>query len=126
MSLKRRRRIAELLHEEISTLLQFDIRDPRIGFVTVTGVEVNADLTIAVVYVSFLDRDEQTEKEALAGLKSATPFLKRILGQKIRLRYIPDLNFKVDHSLAHAQKIHTLLAEIDLPPQSDDDPETDQ
>ena len=126
MSLRRQRRIAELLHEEISTLLQFDIRDPRIGFVTVTGVDVNADLTIAVVYVSFLDRDEQAEKEALAGLKSATPFLKRVLGQKIRLRYMPELSFKVDRSLAQAQKIDSLLAKIDLPPLSDDDPEIDR
>ena len=121
-SLRRQRRVAELLHQEIGNALQFEIRDPRIGFITVTGVEINADLTIATVYVSLLG-DETSEAEALAGLESAKPFLKRLLGQKVKLRLMPELQFKVDRSLAYAQKIETLLSQLDIPPESDDKPD---
>jgi ribosome-binding factor A len=120
-STKRRRRIAELIHEEISNILQFEIRDPRIGFVTVTGVEINADLTIATVYISLLTVDEGERQEILVGLESATPFLKYTLGQRVKLRHTPELCFKVDNSLAYAEKINDLLAEIDIPPQANDD-----
>lgn len=120
-STKRRRRIAELIHEEISNILQFEIRDPRVGFVTVTGVEINADLTIATVYISLLTADEDERQEILAGLESATPFLKYTLGQRVKLRHTPELCFKVDNSLAYAERINDLLAEIDIPPQANDD-----
>jgi len=121
MSIKRQRRVAERIHAEISNILQFDIRDPRIGFVTVTGVDISADLEIATVYVSLLASDEKEKQEILAGLKNATPFLRYALGQKISLRHTPDLSFKVDHALARAERIDTLLAEINIPPQPDDD-----
>lgn len=120
-SIKRRRRISELIHEEISNILQFEIRDPRIGFVTVTEVEINADLTIATVYVSLLTADEEERQEILAGLESATPFLKYTLGQRVKLRHTPELCFKVDNSLAYVERIDDLLAEIDIPPQADED-----
>lgn len=120
-SIKRRRRISELIHEEISNILQFEIRDPRIGFVTVTEVDINADLTIATVYVSLLTADKEERQEILAGLESATPFLKYTLGQRVKLRHTPELCFKVDNSLAYAERIYDLLAEIDIPPQVDDD-----
>ncbi|NIT61958.1 MAG: 30S ribosome-binding factor RbfA [Aliifodinibius sp.] len=120
-SIKRRRRISELIHEEISNILQFETRDPRIGFVTVTEVDINADLTIATVYVSLLTADEEERQEILAGLESATPFLKYTLGQRVKLRHTPDLCFKVDNSLAYAERIYDLLAEIDIPPQGDDE-----
>jgi ribosome-binding factor A len=120
-SIKRRRRISELIHEEISNILQFEIRDPRIGFVTVTEVEISADLTIATVYVSLLTADEEERQEILAGLESATPFLKYTLGQRVKLRHTPELCFKIDNSLAYAERIYDLLAEIDIPPQGDED-----
>lgn len=120
-SIKRRRRISELIHEEISNILQFEIRDPRIGFVTVTEVDINVDLTIATVYVSLLTADEEERQEILTGLESATPFLKYTLGQRVKLRHTPELCFKVDNSLAYAERISDLLAEIDIPPQADED-----
>lgn len=120
-SIKRRRRISELIHEEISNILQFEIRDPRIGFVTVTEVEINADLTIATVYASLLTADEEERQEILAGLESAIPFLKYTLGQRVKLRHTPELCFKIDNSLAYAERIYDLLAEIDIPPQADED-----
>ena len=90
MPSRRQRKIAELLHEEISTILHFNIQDPRLGMVTVTGVDVTADLVTAQVYVTVLG-DEQDEKEALAGLSKATGYIRYTLGKSISLRRIPEL-----------------------------------
>ena len=125
-SMKRRRQVADLLHQEISHNLQFEIRDPRIGFVTVTGVEVNADLTMATVYVSMMSDNPAEQKEGLAGLESATPYLKRLLGPKVKLRFMPELVFELDHSLAHSQRIHSLLDQIEIPPPEEDELESDE
>jgi len=122
-SIKRRQRVAELLHEQISHLLQFEVSDPRIGFATVTGVEINADLTIAVVYFSLLSNDRQEEAETLAGLESAKAYLKRMLGPRLKLRHMPELQFELDRSLAHSQRIHSLLDQIEIPPPDEDEDE---
>lgn len=125
-TLKRRQRIAEQLHQEIGNALQFEIKDPRIGFVTVTGVEVNSDLTLATVFISLFDSSNQVEaleQEALAGLESAKPYLKHLLGQRIKIRQMPDLSFKIDRSLAYASRIESLLSQLDIPPEVEDTPE---
>ncbi|MEM7034027.1 MAG: 30S ribosome-binding factor RbfA [Chloroflexota bacterium] len=122
-SVKRQRRVADLLQKEISYCLQFEISDPRIGFVTITDVDVNPDLTVATIHISLLDDSREEEKEVLAGLTSAAPYLKRILGPKLKLRYMPDLLFKIDRSTAYASHIATLLDQIDIPPDTDDEVE---
>jgi ribosome-binding factor A len=122
MTSRRQQRVAELIHKEISTLLQFDAHDPRIGFVTVTEVEVTPDLKEAIIYISLLSGDE---KEVLAGLKSATPFFRRELGRRVNLRYTPALNFRLDRSLNYAQQIDNLLSQIDIPAESNDALEVD-
>ena len=123
MASRRQRRIAELIHEEISKLLQFETRDPRIGFVTVTGVEVSSDLKVATVYVSLLaDAGSQAEeKEVMAGLDRARVYLRYELGQKVNLRYNPELRFEIDRTQAYALKIETLLSEIEIPPLTEDE-----
>ena len=108
MSGRRQRQVAELLHEEISQLIQHDTRDPRLGFVTVTGVDVTADLRIARVYVTVLG-DEKEAELTLKGLESAAGFFRYKLKQQLSLRYIPELNFKLDTSLEHAARIEQLL-----------------
>ena len=123
-SVKRQRRVADLLQKEISYCLQFDISDPRIGFVTITDVDVNPDLTAAIVHVSLLDNNNEAEREVLSGLESALPYLKRILGPKLKLRYMPDLTFKIDRSSAYASHIASLLDQIEIPPEVDDDIDT--
>ena len=122
-TLKRRQRVAEQIHQEIGKALQFEIKDPRIGFVTVTGVEINSDLTLATVFISLFDENEtgpNLEQEALLGLESAKPYLKHLLGQKIKMRQLPDLSFKIDRSLAYASRIETLLSQLDIPPEIED------
>ncbi len=115
MASRRQHRVAELIHQEFSNILQFEIRDPRIGFATVTEVEVSPDLKVATIYVSLLTGDET---EALAGLENAIPFARRELGRKLNLRYTPELRFQIDSSAAYAQKIDTLLSEVEIPPES--------
>jgi len=120
---RRQRRVAELIHEEISNILQFETHDPRIGFVTVTGVEVSPDLRRATIFISHLT---ESDADVLAGLRSATPFFRRVLGQHVHLRYTPELRFELDHSILYGQRIDALLSKIDIPPAEDNEPEGDE
>ena len=108
---RRQRQVAELLHEEISQLIQYRVRDPRLGLVTVTGVEVSLDLRQARVYFTVLG-DEVEAQSALAGLTSATGFFRHQLGKSLSLRYVPDLTFKLDTSLENGLRIENLLDDI--------------
>ena len=105
---RRQRRVAELLHEELSTLLQHQTRDPRLGFVTITGVDVTPDLREARVYFTILG-DEAEVKETLAGLTSANGYFRRQLAQALSLRHAPELTFKLDTSLQYGMRIDNLL-----------------
>jgi len=116
---RRQRQVAELLHEEISLIIQRRVQDPRLGFVTVTGVEVSPDLRAASVYVSILGNDDEV-KQALAGLENAVSFFRRELGPSLTLRYIPELNFRLDDSLERGLSIDRLLDSL-----SDDTPATE-
>jgi len=108
---KRADRVADLLKIEISDILLKQIRDPRIHTVTITGVKVTDDLRLAKIY--FVEMAQDTiHAETLAGLEKATGFLKRELGKRLQLRFIPDLLFRVDESFAYGSRIERLLAEI--------------
>lgn len=108
---KRIERVNQLVKEEISALLQRELKDPRIGFVTVTDVEVSRDLNQAKVYVSILGSEEEW-KATLAALESAKGFIRHWLRQHLRLRVIPSLLFRPDRSIAHAAHIQGLLADL--------------
>ena len=111
MATRRQRQMAELLHQEISRLIQYQARDPRLGFVTVTDVEVTPDLREARVFVTVLG-DEAAARSSLAGLDSAAGYFQHELGQSLSLRYIPKLHFKLDTSLEQGLKIDNLLDSI--------------
>ena len=108
MPSRRQRKVAELLHKEISQLIQFQTRDPRLEFVTVTDVEVSPDLRQARVYVTTFS-DEAKAQDTLAGLVSASGYFRHKLSQSLSLRYIPELTFKLDTSLEHGLHIDELL-----------------
>ncbi|MGA1875623.1 MAG: 30S ribosome-binding factor RbfA [bacterium] len=108
---KRTARIGEAIREEISSILLQEINDPRIQFVSITRVEVSADLQHAKVYVSILGTDQKKE-EAFEGLKSARGYIQKKLGKKIRLRYMPEITFKMDTSIDHGMHIFELLQEM--------------
>jgi ribosome-binding factor A len=110
----RRERVAEQLRHELSDIIQHDMNDPRIGWVTLTRVEMSPDLCYAKVFVSVLG-EEQVRSASLAVLKRAAAFLRSELGRRVRLRQVPELQFKEDHSLEHSQRIMDLLRTTDIP-----------
>ena len=119
MATRRQRQAAELLHEEISTLLQRRVQDPRLKAVTVTGVEVTKDLKIARVFVSVLGNAEET-KAAMIGLDKAAGYLRSQIGATVRLRYVPQLSFRLDNSLKQGMHIDQLLDTLILDDQPTD------
>jgi ribosome-binding factor A len=105
-------RVAEAIREEVATFLAEGVKDPRItGMVTVTGVEVTRDLRQARVFVSIMG-DEATRATTLEGLRSLAFHLRSRLGKSMRLRGAPELDFRLDASVAHAARIETLLAQL--------------
>jgi len=104
----RMRRVNEALKEVLGGVIQSGLKDPRIGFVTVTGVEATTDLRHAKVFVSVLG--SQHEKEAtLAGLRSAEGFLQGVINQELHLKRVPALEFVYDTSIDRGMKIQALL-----------------
>ena len=120
MTSRRQRQIAELLHQEISLLIQRRARDPRLGFVTVTDVEVTPDLRLAHVYVSILGGDDEV-KQTLEGLKHAASFFRHELSASLSLRYVPELSFRLDTSLEQGLRIDRLLDSLPDETPSDED-----
>lgn len=111
MSTQRQERVNELVREELSRIIQFGMKDPRLGLVSLTGVRVTADLRQARVYVSVYG-DQAAQEQALAALTGAAGFLRRELGKAIRLRHLPELEFELDHSLEQGARIFELLEQV--------------
>jgi len=103
----RTKRLDELLREEISGVLQREVDDPRIGFVTITDVEVTSDLSHANVWVSVIGAPEE-KKQTLRALSHAMPFVRQRLG-KLRLKRIPDLHVKEDETAARGTRLLQIL-----------------
>ncbi len=110
----RRQRMGDQLRVELAELIQREVRDPRVGFVTVTEVRMSGDLKYARVYVSILGNAEQKE-ESLAALARASGFLKAQIGKRMKFRQMPELRFVVDDTLDHAEHIDALLASAPPP-----------
>jgi ribosome-binding factor A len=108
---KRLDRVNELIKQEVSQVLQRELKDPRLGFVSVTGVETSKDLRTAKVFVSVLGNEEQWAS-SLAALASARGFVRNWLKQHLDLRVIPDVQFRPDHSMEHAARIQELLRQL--------------
>lgn len=108
---KRSEKIAEAVHEFISGLLVKGLKDPRIGFVTITAVEVSDDLRLAKVYFTVIGSDEE-KKAAQAGLDSSRSFLRREMGKQMKMRYVPEIIFRYDTSLEYGNRIDSLLKDI--------------
>ncbi|HHY46682.1 MAG TPA: 30S ribosome-binding factor RbfA [Firmicutes bacterium] len=104
-------RLAQLIRDEVSDILQRGLKDPRLGFVSVTDVEVSGDLSHAKVFVSLMGTEEE-EAASLQALESATGFIRTELARRIRLRRVPEIVFKPDRSIARGARIFQLLSEI--------------
>ena len=111
MATQRHGRVQETIRREISIIVQNEIKDPRIGFLTVTSVEVTRDLRYAKIYFSVLG-EEKAGLLALKGLKSARGFVRTLLGERIKLRILPEIEFKIDKSWERAKNIDDVLNKI--------------
>ena len=110
-SFKRVDRVSELISEEVSKIIQFELKDPRLGLVTVTGVEMGSDLRNAKIYISVHGGKEDVER-SIQILTGASGFIRKEIGKRVRLKYIPKLTFQWDKSTDYAMHIEELLKQI--------------
>lgn len=108
---KRSVRVGDLIREEIADILMHKVKDPRIGFVTVTGVKLSDDLRHARVFLSIY-KDEEKEI-TLKAIEVAKGFIRRELGKRMRLKFVPELVFRLDKSIEYGNKIERLLKDIE-------------
>lgn len=108
---RRTRQVGELLKEELTDIIRREVKDPRIGFMSLTEVEVSPDLRSARVYVSVLGTDDE-RSGTLAALRSASGFIRHHLKPRLRMRQIPELDFRDDRSMEHAAEINRAISEI--------------
>lgn len=108
---RRQERLADLIRGEVAEMIARDLKDPRIGFTTVTRVEVSADLRHARVLVSVLG-NEEVQQASLEGLSSAAGYVRHEIGRRLRLRRTPELIFALDRGAEAGQKIESLLQKL--------------
>ncbi|MGH9372288.1 MAG: 30S ribosome-binding factor RbfA [Vicinamibacterales bacterium] len=128
-------RIADQLRAELSDLITREVHDPGIGFLTFTHVKVSADLQLARVYYTTLG-DEKARRESSRALERATPFLRRQIGRRLRLKRVPQLEFFFDESIERGDRIEQILHDLqaerseqggsETPAQSADQDRTDE
>lgn len=116
---RRPEQVAEAIRTVLAeALVQGEVRDPRVGMVTVSGVEVTRDLSVATIRVAPNADDEEARDAAIEGLQSAAGYLRRLVAQALTTRTVPELRFVRDRGLEHAKRINELLAGLER----DEDP----
>ena len=112
MDLKRTRRIAQELKKEVSSIISIDLKDPRVsGLASITDVELTNDLSQAKIFVSIIGDDEEKE-ETIEGLNSSKGFIKKELGQRLRLRHIPDVIYVLDETIERGIYMDNLIDKV--------------
>jgi ribosome-binding factor A len=109
---RRPQRLALQIQQEVSLLISRNMKDRRIGFVTVTGVRMSPDLRHAKIFISTMDDSEGGKAETLEILNNASGWIRRELGHKIRVKFLPDIVFLADYSQDYGEKIDRLIDEI--------------
>ncbi len=107
----RQEQLSETIAHELSDLIRTRMQDPRLGFVSVTSVDLSADLRHAKVYISVLG-DEHAQKDSMKALEHGVGFLRHELAQRMQIRYTPEIMFKLDHSIAEGAHILQLIREV--------------
>ena len=111
MATNRPERVGEAIRDELSQLIAREVRDPGVGFITLTQVKVSPDLQLARVYYTSMG-DEKARRDTEKALQRATPFLRRQVSQRLRLRRAPELQFFYDESIAHQDRIEQILQDL--------------
>lgn len=119
----RARRVGDQMRAVLAELVQREVQDPGVGFVTVTEVRMSSDLQYATVFISVMG-DGDSETQSLASLRRAAPFLRSEVGKRLRLRHTPELRIQLDQTLAQSDRIEELLR--DNPPTSGDKEDDDE
>lgn len=109
--MSRHDKVAEAIRKEASVIIHDELKDPRLGFVTVTRVELTSDLRFAKIFFSVLGKDEDYKKTK-AALDSALGFIRRLIAQRINLRFAPEIVFRGDRSSEYSVKIQEVLDQI--------------
>lgn len=112
MSIQRARRVGEEIKKELSQIIQTEMKDPRLGFLSITDVEASSDLRYVKVFVSIMGT-EQEQTLTMGILQRAVGFLRSELGSRIRLRYTPELSFHLDNSIENGARIEKLLRDLE-------------
>lgn len=111
MSQGRVERVAEEIKKHVGEILQEELRDPRIGFATITKVELTRDLQQAKVYFSIFGSEKQ-QRDTQVGLKRSAGYIRKLLGQRMKIRYTPELIFRLDEGAKHSIHISEILEKI--------------
>jgi ribosome-binding factor A len=107
----RQQRVADQIQKELASFIQFELKDPRLKMITVSGVEVSRDFSYADVYVTFMGVNADDEaKELLLVLNRASGYLRKLLGQAIKLRLTPSLRFHYDKTLVRGMQLNSLIS----------------
>ena len=110
---KRSDRVAQELKKEVAVILQREVKDPRIGMVTVSDVEVSRVLAYAKIFVTFLfDNDQEAINQGMKGLEKASPYIRSLVGKAMRLRIVPELRFIYDESLVEGMRMSNLVSNV--------------
>ena len=113
-------RVTELLHQEIAELIRTEVKDPRLGLVTVTGVDLTPDYAHATVHFSVLPDDDERVAETLRGLRAASGFLRSLVGRRVRIHTTPELHFVHDASAQRGIEMGRLIDEANSRRAADD------
>lgn len=109
----RSQRVAQEMQKEIAIILQREVKDPRVGMATVSGVEMSRDLAYAKVFVTFLnDNEPEQVKIGIKALQDASGFIRVLLGKAMRLRVVPELTFSYDNSLVEGMRMSNLVTNV--------------
>jgi len=108
---RRTSRVEEAAREVLAEVMAREVKDPRVGFVTITGVKVSPDLRHARVYVSVLGEDEEVAR-SMAGLQSAKGYMRSELGKHLRIKYLPEVEFELEHGSEEALRLSELMREV--------------
>jgi len=107
----RSQKVQEALRREISEIVQREIKDPRMGFTTITKVDITKDLKNAYIYYSVLGREKEAKSTRFA-LQSAEGYIRKLIGERLKMRYVPEIQFRIDDSMENARKVQDILDKI--------------
>lgn len=110
----RARRVAQQLQQEIARILQREVKDPRVGMVTVSSIDLSRDLSYAKVYVTFfnIDNDAERIEEGVKALNTASGYIRTLVGSAMKLRIVPELRFIYDNTLVEGMRMSNLVTEV--------------